>query len=448
MTKAEKKNRQNKVVGSKLFKRMVLCCVIAAVISGIAFILSYQIMTGYMRKKAEDPRTKELQEQQIAYELQSYIARNNLSITDVNDIMRWQSNANVTVEVTGTPEIIATQQALLGEYRGSVITALGRSSESDAGKLYEIRFKDHSVMCKLYVKQDQKYEKICLWISLAFALILYGMVYLLLIRSRLKYVLQLKNDIEQLTGQNLTNEVTVQGKDELAEIGKNMNLVRQDVIGRIQDERDAITANQELITAMSHDLRTPLTRQIGYLEILYRKKYQGRQELEEYIEKARSNAFIMKDTTDKLFRYFFAFGKPETKEKQIEVDGKPLFNSVLKEQVAYIVSQGFVVSFEEVTQSFKLKIDSDEFARVFDNVFHNLKKYGDVDVPVYISCVLQDNEFLLMIQNGIKKDTTNVESTKVGLKIVERIMKSMDGSLEVMNDGQYFIIQLVFKVAS
>lgn len=448
MIKAGKKERKNKVIGSKLLKRMVFCCMIATVISGIVFLLSYQILTGYMRKKSEDPRTRELQKQQIAYELQAYIARHNLSITDVKEIKRWQSDTNVTVEVVGTPEIIASQQALLEEYRGSVITDLGSSLETEMGNLYEIRFKDHSVMCKLFLKKDHNYEKMCLWISLVTALIVYGTVFLLLIRPRLRYILQLKNDIEQLTGQNLINEITVQGKDELAEIGRNMNLVRQNVIGRIQDEREAITANQELITAMSHDLRTPLTRQIGYLEILSRKKYQGQQELEEYIEKAKSNAFIMKNTTDKLFRYFLAFGKPEAAETQIEVDGKPLFNSVIKEQVAYIVSQGFVVSFEEVTQSFQLKIDSDEFARVFDNIFHNLKKYGDVNVPVYISCVLQDNEFLLMVQNGIKKDTTNVESTKVGLKIVERIMKSMDGSLEVMNDGQYFIIQLVFKVVS
>lgn len=51
-----------------------------------------------------------------------------------------------------------------------------------------------------------------------------------------------------------------------------------------------------------------------------------------------------------------------------------------------------------------------------------------------------------MVQNGIRQDTSKVESTKIGLKIVEKIMKSMGGSVEVMNDGQYFIIQLVFKI--
>ena len=55
-------------------------------------------------------------------------------------------------------------------------------------------------------------------------------------------------------------------------------------------------------------------------------------------------------------------------------------------------------------------INPEEFARIFDNIFHNLRKYGDNTVPVNISYTLQPGELLLMVQNGIRQDTSKVES--------------------------------------
>lgn len=296
--------------------------------------------------------------------------------------------------------------------------------------------------------EEVKYFELAFVVSSLFAIFIFAASFIFMMRGRIQAIIRLRDEIARLKkGDLLDAEMTVEGSDEICQIGEGINQMREHVMERMQTEREAISANHELITAMSHDLRTPLTRQIGYLEILSREKYQSQEELKEYIEKARTNAFLMKDTTDKLFKYFLAFGKEELLEKQIEVDGKVLFNAVLKEHIAYIISQGFVVSFEEISEAFKVKIDSEEFARIFDNVFHNMKKYGDPSVPVYINHIFSEKEFVLMVQNGIKADISHVESTKIGLKIVEKVMKAMGGNMEVMNDGQFFIIQLGFPIA-
>ena len=311
------------------------------------------------------------------------------------------------------------------------------------------------VLCAVFVPVSflsgitgQLYRQFTITIAVSVLISTLFFIFLLMLcmKKRLSYVVDLRDDLRLLEAGDLDHEVTVSGNDELSQIGEGINNLRRNVLHKIQTERDAITANHELITAMSHDLRTPLTKQIGYLEILYRRKFTQEEELFDYIQKARSNAFIMKDTTDKLFRYFLAFGGQQQEAQQSEVDGKALLNSVLKEQIAYINSQGFVVSFSPITEAFRMLINPEEFARIFDNIFHNLRKYGDNTVPVNISYTLQPGELLLMVQNGIRQDTSKVESTKIGLKIVEKIMKSMGGSVEVMNDGQYFIIQLVFKI--
>lgn len=425
-----------------IFREMLGGCIILTVLSVFVMALSYYGLLSFVKKYMADEEIREIQSDQVMAQLQNYIARQNLSTTNVREIKRWQVEKGVQIHFMGTKQSIEVLNGLQKDFEDTVIDLQIEKS----ARIYEIKFRDQMVMCYPELKKIEQYYKGCFLLSAVLSLLFFALGNLMLWGRRIRYVIRLQEEISNLQAGDLTSEITVEGRDELAQIGKGMNELRSNILKQIQTEREAITANHELITAMSHDLRTPLTRQIGYLEILSRKKYQNEEELYEYIEKARSNAFLMKDTTDKLFRYFLAFGKQEMKEKQMEVEGKTLFNAALKEQIAYIISQGFVVSFEEISRQFRLRIDADEFTRVFDNIFHNMKKYGDPTVPVYITHICEDGEFVLMIQNGIRKDGSKVESTKVGLKIVEKIMKSMDGSMEVMNDGQYFVIQLVFKL--
>lgn len=444
MTKNRDKRRDIAIRRTKIFREILVCCVIAVAVSVFVMALSYAGLRLCVRKYVTDETVRQERSDQIMSELQAYIAHKNLTCGNVRELKEWQLKKGVTVHFLGTKESLTQIKEIQGAFDNTVITMQGDFPNQ---RTYEIRFRDQIVVCyPEFQKMIDRYGFLCLFLSAAIGFLTFAVTFVSIICRRVRYLILLKEEVDCMKAGDLSHEITVRGKDELAEIGKGMNEVRESVLEKIQTEREAITANHELITAMSHDLRTPLTRQIGYLEILYRKKFQNEEELYEYIGKARNNAFLMRDTTDKLFRYFLAFGQQEMTEKMMEVEGKPLFNAVLKEQIAYIVSQGFVVSFEEIRDQFRLKIDSEEFPRIFDNIFHNLKKYGEPSVPVYITHVCENGEFLLMIQNGIKEDTSKVESTKVGLKIVEKVMKSMDGSMEIVNDGQYFIIQLIFRL--
>lgn len=403
----------------------------------------YYGLNYHIREHLEKSQKQINEEHQLLSELQMFVSQRNLSISNIKEIREWERKKRVRIHFADTRESIAYLSNLQRKYENTVVSI---QSSRNLHQTYEVRFKDAVVICYFQTTKYTNYYSLAFVISALCAIFLFAFILLQLMRKRIYYVVRLRDEIEILKAGDLEQEVTVTGKDELTQIAEGMNSMRRNVLAKIQAEKEVITANHELITAMSHDLRTPLTRQIGYLEILHLKKYKEQEELEEYIEKARNNAFIMKNTTDKLFRYFLAFGEQEMAEKQTEVDGKALLNTVLKEQIAYIISQGFVVSFEEIAEQFRMTIDSEEFARIFDNIFHNMKKYASPDVPVYITHIRQKNEFVLTIQNGIREDTSLVESTKVGLKIVEKIMKSIGGSMEVLNDGQFFVTQLVFSV--
>lgn len=432
-----------KVSKTRIWKEIIGCCAIAAVCSLAVLVLFNYGLNHNIRPYIEQPNTQRLEERQLMMELQMFVSQHNLSISNVKEIRQWESKKRVRIHFSDTRESVAYLSNLAQKYEDTILEI---QSSKNKYTTYEIRFKDAIAICYVQNLSILTFDNLAFLISSLCAIFFFVFVLLQLLRKQIYYLIRLRDEIELLKAGDLEKEVTVLGKDELAQIADGMNSMRRNVLMKIRAEKEAITANHELITAMSHDLRTPLTRQIGYLEILHLKKNKEEAELTEYIEKARNNAFIMKDTTDKLFRYFLAFGNDQMGQKKTEVDGKALINSVLKEQIAYIVSQGFVVSHEEITQPFRMIIDPEEFARIFDNVFHNMKKYANPNVPIYITHIIQRDELLLMFQNGMKEDTFLVESTKIGLKIVERIMKSMGGNMEVVNDGQFFIMQLIFRV--
>ena len=80
---------------------------------------------------------------------------------------------------------------------------------------------------------------------------------------------------------------------------------------RMNSERAAQEANNQLITSMSHDIRTPLTSLIGYLDIISGHKYKNEQELQKYIGSCSDKAVQLKDLSDKLFQYFLVYNNEE-----------------------------------------------------------------------------------------------------------------------------------------
>ena len=106
-----------------------------------------------------------------------------------------------------------------------------------------------------------------------------------------------------LEGGNLEYEVSVEGNDELTDLANSMNRMRLSFQQQMENEQQLYLANRKLITEMSHDLRTPLTGIMLYLEILRSHRYTTEEELQDYLEKIAAKAHHMKVISDHLFEY-------------------------------------------------------------------------------------------------------------------------------------------------
>ncbi|MDE7219382.1 MAG: HAMP domain-containing protein, partial [Oscillospiraceae bacterium] len=112
---------------------------------------------------------------------------------------------------------------------------------------------------------------------------------------------ELSREAGVLMAGDLDHVIHVKGRDEISGLGEDIERLRRSVLARIEGEREAVGANSRLITSLSHDIRTPLTKLTGYLDILLYRKYETSEEHDAFLRLASEKAAQLKALTDQLF---------------------------------------------------------------------------------------------------------------------------------------------------
>ncbi len=373
--------------------------------------------------------------------LQAYVDKNGVNYADHEKIRNWQKETGNTIFFYGSKEELDKRIREDEEYTNTESRRLWRMRHAVA-----IRFADETI----YVYLDNRKQRILRGLNTLLTIAMVGIVYsftmLVFMRRDVAYMMYLCDELELMRGGDLTRSIAVKNSHELGDIGSEIDALRQDFAGLIKKEQEAVTANHDLVASMSHDLRTPLTRLIGYLEIIKLKKYEGNDQLQDYVDKASNNAFIIKDVTDQLFHYFTAFKHEEFEPRLEEIEGSKYINGILEEQIDYLRSRDFKVLYTPPERPFIIRIYKAEFPRIFFNLFQNIERYADSSKPVEIKCTLEKDMLILTFENSIRRERANVESTNLGLKIVARIVNMLDGSMETQIRDDIYSTRVFFPV--
>lgn len=245
---------------------------------------------------------------------------------------------------------------------------------------------------------------------------------------------KLSRDMEILAGGDLDHQVTASGRDELARLGQSMEEMRLSILDQISREREAVQSNTQLITALSHDLRTPLTKLTGYLEILQYDKC-PQEERVAYLSRAREKAGQLRDMSDELFRYFQVAQEPAALSKPQALSGPVLLSQVLGEQCMDLQAQGLNIAMPGIQGGWQAMLRPEDIVRVFDNLFSNLRKYADPAQEIHLSWAEETETFILTIENAIRADGAAEESRGFGLPTARMLMARNGGSLEYADSG-------------
>lgn len=300
------------------------------------------------------------------------------------------------------------------------------------------------------VDDDFRLLLVLIIVSVVISLLVFAFLILVFIGSRFRYLVELEGEVAEIEGGMIDRRVTVKGKDEIAHLARSVEDMRTSLVMRLESEKEAYDANKELITAMSHDLRTPLSALIGYLEIVNAGVYSSEEQKDQYIKKSVEKAYQLKAMSDKLFDYFTVFKNENSEELKLEVyDGYELLSQMIGEQSYMLEEQGYQIEFEGMDdpkhEPYRLQVDSEALLRVFDNIYSNILKYADKKHPVKIALENDDYNVRVAVSNRIDKKAIKVASTKIGIKSCRRLMTRMNGTLKTQTSGENYSVTVLFK---
>ncbi|MFT4004588.1 MAG: HAMP domain-containing sensor histidine kinase, partial [Lacrimispora sp.] len=307
----------------------------------------------------------------------------------------------------------------------------GSNGEDSRQAMRSVDFSDGTYSVSIIDSSEIKWYGFVLYIS-------WGIFFLVLFAILIFYnhriiarILLLSKEVSLIEKGDLDQPIFYKGNDEISLLAKNADNMRNSIITRYKSEREAWEANSELITSMSHDIRTPLTSLIGYLEILDSKGYHSEEQLEKYIKSCKEKSVQLKDLSDKLFQYFLVFGKEKILMQMEIYDAGILLQQLFAEHVFDLSNSGLDVRTEFEEQACSITVDIQYLKRLFDNLFSNVKKYAGPEGPVIIKTHIEDGCLTITISNAIGKNSLFQESTNIGLKTCQKIVEQMNGTFEI-----------------
>ena len=232
--------------------------------------------------------------------------------------------------------------------------------------------------------------------------------------------------------------IELDGRDEIAQLASDVNSMRDSLVETMSKEKQAWEANADLITAMSHDIRTPLTVLLGYLDLM---ELQGGTD-NEYITACKENALRLKGLSDDMFSYFLVFGKGEVSPTFTTVRADEWLTHIFSERELLLSQGGYNIRLDGEIPSVSLRLDEMLFSRVVDNIFSNITKYADIDSPVVIGIECDGEELCVNCSNCRRTDKHIPESNGIGLKTCSKIMEEMGGSLSYKEENRVFTVAI------
>ena len=314
-----------------------------------------------------------------------------------------------------------------------------------SGENYPLILEDGALFCSLAEFTEYLYYDIANILSLVIAIVVLATVLITYFYTVTSRISRLARDVSTVSHGSM-NHIIRSGTshDEISKLCRNVEYMRSSIVYTLEKEREAVNANVELITSMSHDIRTPRTVLLGYLEIM---KLQTEDEaMVQYITSAQQTAGRLKNLSDEMFQYFLVFSGEQSRTMCEPYDAKTLLSQLFEEHSVLLSESGYLLetTVEEgaLTNSPMVVTNAPGCMRIVDNLFSNMRKYAEPGAPIcyYVS---EDESFVhLRIENKIKEHTEDVESTGIGLKTCERIAKNVGMRFETKAEEDTFTVSI------
>ena len=212
-----------------------------------------------------------------------------------------------------------------------------------------------------------------------------------------------------------------------------------------EQEKKARQEKDELMRNMAHDLRTPLTGVMTYVDVM-------KLENEAYAENMKNLNFIsekvldIRTQVDNLLDFSIA-GSQRPIVLDASMDVEYIFGDYLSDVCAQLMKSNYEVDAERISfKQVKVAVNMAFLTRIFSNLTDNIYKYADNRKPVVMKTAFTKKIFSVEIGNGVCDNKTLLKSAGIGLKSVDAMMQRMNGSMSFKREHGKFWVKLEFPI--
>ena len=293
-------------------------------------------------------------------------------------------------------------------------------------------------------------------------ILLFSVTFLLLQEPSIRYISHISDAIQNISEGDLNTTIDVIGDDEFSSMATNLNKMAEDIRQLMEKERESERTKNELITNVAHDLRTPLTSIIGYLELLAGNTRIDPEMQHKYIEIAYGKSKRLEKLIEDLFGFTkLNYGKMSMHVAQLDL--VKLLGQLLEEAYPNFAEKNLSYDLQSNVPAKMISADGNLLARLFDNLIGNAIKYGADGKRVLVQIfageevvtvsvtnygyVIPPDELPLIFNKFYRVERSRSSSTGgtgLGLAIAKEIVDMHGGTIGVTSDlnGTVFTVKL------
>lgn len=263
------------------------------------------------------------------------------------------------------------------------------------------------------------------------------------INRKIKYLEKIKTELDTISSGAFEQAISIKGNDEITHVAESINHLKASLVDKMEKEKEVYKTNTDLITSLSHDIRTPLTSLSGYLELALKDNTLD-ETTRKYIKTSFDKSIRIREITNQLFEHSLLVSKKDEIQKEA-VEGNELIAQLVEDKLIDFEENGVKVvrNIQDVTSM--LLVNTGLIQRLFDNIFSNIEKYADLQKEIFVEYYLKDNFLTVKISNYKKKRNLKAASSKIGMNNCRSIVKIHDGYLHVEDEKEMFTLELGLK---
>ena len=278
-------------------------------------------------------------------------------------------------------------------------------------------------------------------------------IYIIMLIKDLVYLDKIMVGAKSAAEGKLTYKIDEKGRGHLKELAHDINNIKEGLKKSVENEMKSENMKTELITNVSHDLKTPLTSIINYIDLLKREEIEP-ENARDYINILDKKSQRLKVLIEDLFEASkAASGAMELNITKIDVG--QLLKQALGENDERFRDNNLNVKLNVPEEKIFINADGKRLYRVFENLISNIVKYSLSNTRVYIDMFKEENEVVIVMRNisayELSFDTSEItnrfkrgdssrttEGSGLGLAIAKSIVELHNGSFKIEVDGDLF----------